>query len=318
MLSAFTLALSATAPVFLLVLLGLVLKYFKFLDDAFVGKASELVFYLFLPCLFFFTLLDADIAGFLSPTLSLSLLLFTVGFYLFLELLVKLVPALKSCAGEFCQSSFRSNLAFIGLSFCAGAYGEEGLARAAVIVAFLTITYNILSVITLEKHLSASSRSSIWALIRRIAKNPLIIAIVSGMACNPVSDWVPDFVKTSGDYLAQITLPLALLCIGASLSLKPRAESRYGLVLGLVVFFKLILMPALAVMLVWYLGYSDMDVGITFLLLSAPTASASFVMVAAMGGDARLTANFIAATTIGSLFSVSIGLTLINLYLVTS
>ncbi|MBB6521979.1 AEC family transporter [Pseudoteredinibacter isoporae] len=314
MLSAFTLAFAATAPVFLLVLLGLLLKFFKFLDDAFVSKASELVFYLFLPCLFFFTLLDTDIAGFLSPGLSLSLLLFTVGFYLFLELLVKLVPALQPCAGEFCQSSFRSNLAFIGLSFCAGAYGDEGVARAAVIVAFLTIAYNILSVITLEKHLSASSRSSIWMLLKRIAKNPLIIAIVAGIACNPIANVVPEFVKQGGSYLAQITLPLALLCIGASLSLKSGSDTRHGFALGLVVFFKLLLMPVLAVLLVWQLGYSDMEVGITFLLLSAPTASASFVMVAAMGGDARLTANFIAATTIGSLFSVSIGFALLNLF----
>lgn len=313
MLSAFTLAFSATAPVFLLVLLGLLLKYFKFLDDAFVGKASELVFYLFLPCLFFFTLLETDIENFLSPKLSVSLLLFTLCFYVFLELLVKCVPKLQACAGEFCQSSFRSNLAFIGLSFCAGAYGDEGVARAAVIVAFLTIAYNILSVITLEKHLAGSSRSSLVDLLKRIAKNPLIIAIVAGIACNPIANFVPEFVKQSGGYLAQITLPLALLCIGASLSLKSQSDSKHGFALGLVVFFKLVLMPALAVLLVWMMGHSEMEIGITFLLLGAPTASASFVMVAAMGGDARLTANFIAATTIGSLFSVSIGFALLNI-----
>lgn len=34
MLAAFTLAFSATAPVFLLVLLGVFLKYLKYLDDS--------------------------------------------------------------------------------------------------------------------------------------------------------------------------------------------------------------------------------------------------------------------------------------------
>ncbi len=313
-MTSFMLAFTATAPVFLLVLLGVLLKYLKYLDDAFVAKASELVFYLFLPCLFFFTLLDTDIASFLSPGLSASLVLFTLAFYIFLELLVRYVPALQGNAGEFCQSSFRSNLAFIGLSFCAGAYGEEGLARAAVIVAFITITYNVLSVITLERHLGRQNRSSVATLVTRVAKNPLIVAIVLGIACNPFAELIPSVVKQSGGYLAQITLPLALLCIGASLSIKTQSEGQ-GLSIALVLFFKLLLMPWLAVFMVWWLGYSNMELGIVFLLLSAPTASASFVMVAAMGGNARLTANYIAATTIGSLFSVSIGFALLNMFL---
>ncbi|WP_299772271.1 AEC family transporter [uncultured Pseudoteredinibacter sp.] len=312
MLEAFSLALSVTAPVFILVLLGTVLKYFNYLDDVFVAKASELIFYLFLPCLFFFTLLDTDLSTFLSPSLSLVLVLFTIAFYLFLELLVKFIPSLKSVAGEFCQSSFRSNLAFIGLSFCAGAYGEEGLARAAVLVAFVTVVYNILSVLTLERHLNSSNKSSFLSLVQRIAKNPLVVAIVLGVACNPLAELFPKPIKQSGSYLAQITLPMALMCIGASLSIKSMTAGQ-SKVIALVVFLKLLLMPLLAVVLVWYLNYSAMDIGIVFLLLSAPTASASFVMVAAMGGDARLTANFIAATTVGSLFTVSLGFAALNL-----
>nr|WP_299976147.1 AEC family transporter [uncultured Pseudoteredinibacter sp.] len=224
------------------------------------------------------------------------------------------MPLLRPVAGEFCQSSFRSNLAFIGLSFCAGAYGEEGLARAAVLVAFITVVYNILSVLTLERHLNSSDKSSIFSLLKRIAKNPLVMAIVLGVVCNSLAGLFPVPLKQSGAYLAQITLPMALLCIGASLSVKSLAAGQ-SKVIALVLFFKLLLMPLLAVFIVWSLGYGAMDIGIVFLLLSAPTASASFVMVAAMGGDARLTANFIAATTIGSLFTVSLGFAVLNIFM---
>ncbi len=60
------------------------------------------------------------------------------------------------------------------------------------------------------------------------------------------------------------------------------------------------------------LGFRGIDLGILFLMCSAPTASASFIMVKAMGGNYKLAANIIALTSLGSIVSVSLGIMILR------
>ncbi len=52
--------------------------------------------------------------------------------------------------GVVIQGSYRANTAIIGLAYVANAYGETGIALAAIYVAPMTILYNILAVIALS------------------------------------------------------------------------------------------------------------------------------------------------------------------------
>ena len=65
-LAAFEYTLAVTAPVFLIVFLGLYLKYSKRIDDGFIGTASKLVFNLCLPVLMFLAILGYHIFLYIS------------------------------------------------------------------------------------------------------------------------------------------------------------------------------------------------------------------------------------------------------------
>ena len=52
-----------------------------------------------------------------------------------------------------------------------------------------------------------------------------------------------------------------------------------------------------------------------FLLAAAPTASASFIMARALGGNSQLAANIIAISTLFSIVTASLGLALLKVYL---
>ena len=117
---------------------------------------------------------------------------------------------------------------------------------------------------------------------------------------------LPPILLQTGEYFAQMTLPLALLCTGASLSLKAlRADSRNAIIASS---GKLLIVPFIITLCGYWLGFRGMDLGILFLMTSAPTAAASYIMVRAMKGNSVLAANIIAITTFGSILVASIGI----------
>jgi len=117
-------------------------------------------------------------------------------------------------------------------------------------------------------------------------------------------------VLQSGEYFANITLPLALLCTGAALDFRSLRHDPKDTVLAAA--GKLLLVPLLFVGggILW--GFRGIELGILLLLSSAPTAAASYVMVRAMGGNAPLAANIIALTTAGSLLTTSAGIVVLR------
>jgi predicted permease len=172
----------------------------------------------------------------------------------------------------------------------------------------VTILFNILSVVTLNNSLHA--RQGVGPVIRSVATNPLIIGIVLALPVSIAGLRLPAIVLQSGEYFANMTLPLALLCTGAALDFRSLRHDPRDTVLAAA--GKLLLVPLLFVGggVAW--GFRGMELGILLLMSSAPTAAASYVMVRAMGGNAALAANIIALTTLGSLLTTSLGVVVLR------
>lgn len=73
----------------------------------------------------------------------------------------------------------------------------------------------------------AQGNVSLWRVLNNVLRNPLIIAIVLGYVVNHLEFTFPKILQTTGNYLASMTLPLALICTGASIQFKGmRKDSR--------------------------------------------------------------------------------------------
>ena len=211
--------------------------------------------------------------------------------------------------GVMVQAAFRSNLGVIGLALCASAYGEGGLALASVLMAALTVLYNVLSLFILSVYSKGAFIPG--RVLLDIAKNPLILAIVTALGLAWTHAPVPVVLLEAGGYLGAMALPLALLGTGAGMSIKTlRASSE---VTAVVVLLKAALLPGVVTGLAWWLGYRGSALGVLFLLFASPTASASYAMVAAMGANDRLAANLITTTTLACIATCSAGLFLLAL-----
>ncbi len=291
--------LETTLPIFILVLLGLLLRRRSVIDDAFIATSSKLVFNITLPVLMFMAVARSDSGA--GQHLPL------IGFVLSAALLGALLSALWAGAlmlsvpqrGAFIQASFRSNLGIIGLALCINAYGEEGGVLGALLLAVITPVYNLLAVFFLTRQQQVR-----WlAQLRLILSNPLIIAIVLAVPFSALQWPLPEVALRVGNSLAAMTLPLALIGVGGSLSFA--ALRRGSAVVLHIVTLKLLVVPVIIAVAAWVCGFRGVELGVICLMLASPTAAAAFVMARSMGADAELTANAIALTTIGSVLTVS-------------
>ena len=204
--------------------------------------------------------------------------------------------------GVVVQGGFRSNMGIIGLAYCVNAFGDAGLVAASLYLGLVTILFNILAVITLNR--SLNHRGGVASTLKGIARNPLIISIVAALFIAGLEWDIPELLVQSGGYFSQMTLPLALICTGASLDFRAlRADFRSAMISAVC---KLMIVPLLLIAAGIAVGFRGLELGVLALMSSAPSAAASYIMVRAMGGNSALAANIIVLTTMGSLLTTSV------------
>ncbi|MFQ3201409.1 MAG: malonate transporter [Zhongshania sp.] len=292
---------SITGPIFVVLALGIYLNRAQIINDNFIEIGSKLVFNITLPALLFISISQTSIAESANLKLVLFGLVATFIVYLMLELVAQWLIPRREDRGVVVQGGFRSNMGIVGLAYCVNAYGGPGLVAASLYLALVTILYNILAVITLNRSLKRAG--GVAKTLKDIARNPIILSIVAALPFATMAWPLPSLLLRSGEYFAQMTLPLALLCTGASLNFQAlRADLNSALVSTIC---KLMVVPMLLISGGIALGFRGMDLGVLALMSSAPTAAASYIMVRTMAGNAALAANIIVMTTLGSLFSTS-------------
>ncbi|EAR11179.1 AEC family transporter [Reinekea blandensis] len=307
MLELILFSLQVTLPIAILVVLGVWFRRLEWISEPFNQGASKLVFNVALPALLFVNIVTADADSQVSWTIVGFGALFTVGSFFLLSLLSRWVTPIREERGVFVQGSFRGNMGIVGLAFCYSAFGVEGATLASVYLAVLSLVYNVLAVMTLNRWTtSESERSILRSTFSSLIRNPLIIAILVSGVWRTSGVPVPGFVVEAAEYLAQMTLPLALLSIGASLSWSGFISA--GRVTAWASLLKLIVLPYMAAGLAFLFGFRGMELGVMYLMMATPTAAASYMMVRAMGGNASLAASIIAVTTVLSLLTTSVGL----------
>ncbi|MFW1677654.1 AEC family transporter [Pontibacter sp. JAM-7] len=300
------------APIFVIVLLGFILRRVALIDDAFVHTASKLVFVVTLPALVFMSIARTDFQAVFNPEQLGFVFIGTLVFFTGLWLTSRRFIHRAEDLGVFIQGSFRSNYGIIGLAISYNLYSDSGLAQASLLLALVIPLFNVLSILALTlPHHQTDGRRFRGALLE-VVRNPLIIAVILALPISYLSIDLPDVVQRSGRYFANMTLPLALLTIGASLnmeSLKSTSGQAFWATTN-----KLLLMPVMLTLGAYLAGFEGQDLTLLMILFGCPTAAASFVMAKTMRGNAELAANIILATTLGSVLTLSTGIYLMRVW----
>ena len=294
--------LDVFVPPFGLLLLGALLKRHLLPADAIWAGIERLVFWALMPALLVSAIASVDLA---------ALPLGRMGLAIWLSLLIGAAVSL-GLARLFrvdhpgTTSVFQGGIRFnnlMGFAVIGGVFGAGGTALGAVatglIVPFVqTLTTLVFAVGPGVGGPTAGGRISPRRVLRQLLLNPLLLACLAGFAVALLGG-LPAGVKPLLLSLGQASVALGLLCVGAALSLGALG-GRLPLQLATSA-IKLLLMPFLALWLGRWFGLDPLPLAAAVVFMALPTATTSYVMARAMGGDAPLMA---ALTSLEHLLSV--------------
>lgn len=307
--SIFSQIFAVTAPIFSLVLIGVLLKRFRLLSEPFIQGASMLVYKATLPVLLGLATYRANIPAVLDSPLFI--------YYVFANLVIVLLSGVVAWRlirsdqrAVFIQGGFRGNHGIIALALVMSLYGDEGLQIAGLMSGLAGILNNSISVLVFSIF-STRYRPTWLNVLREVMLNPMIIGVLIGAALSLMALELPLWLEETADLFGSMSVPLALLCIGATLSIK--AFKSTGWLATHATLMKLIWVPLIFTALGGYWGIKGMELGTLFLFLAVPTASASYVLAKISGDDATLAANIIVLSTFFSMVTVTLGLYVLQL-----
>jgi len=286
-------------PIFFIIILGWGARKKGFITPEFLVPANRLVYYLSIPAMIFGAIVKSSFHEQFDAKVLFLTLFAAAGIYTVAYLITKIIKMDPARAGAFIQSSGHGNIGYIGLPIAFYYLGEAALAKAGIIAGFLMILQNLLSVIALQLHdTSGTRRAGIKPLIKKLLGNPVIIGAMTGIIVSALGIPVPRVISRSLDILGGLAPPMALLLIGASLSMQLMRQYLRP-TMGTVI-LKLVMLPAGGLLLFSLLHLGPEDYLPALILLCSPTATISYVMAKEMHGDADFAVATISASTLFS------------------
>ncbi len=303
--------ISALLPVFLLIVLGFILKRSLMRLETQWHGLERLTYYVLFPMLLIQTLVKADLSKVPVAGVGGALLLSALTMSL---LCLALRPTFSrwDIDGPAFTSIFQGATrwqTYVALAVSGNLFGETGLALASVAMVAIIPLVNVLSVSVLA-HYASPEKQSVRAIVMTVVKNPLIWACAIGLAVNVTHLPLPKIWHEVAEALGRSSLGIGLLVTGAGLHLE--GMFRPSLAASVAVFLKLVLMPVLAIALALWFGISGSSLVIVAACSAVPTSSSAYVMARQMGGDAPLLAQIITLQTILAALTMPVVIALVT------
>jgi predicted permease len=302
--------IAALLPVFLLIVLGLILKRSLMRLETQWHGLERLTYYVLLPMLLIQTLVKADLTKVPVVGVGGALLISALAMSL---LCLALRPLLARMAidGPAFSSIFQGATrwqTYVALAISGNLYDDTGLALASVAMVAIIPLVNVFGVAVLAHYASPEKRSA-RAIAMTVVRNPLIWACAIGLAVNMVHLPLPKIWHEVADALGRSSLAIGLLVTGAGLHLEGLFRPSVGAAVGVIL--KLVLMPAMAVALALLFGLTGANLVIVTACAAVPASSSGYVLARQMGGDAPLLAQIITLQTIFAALTMPVAIALV-------
>ena len=302
-MDSFIYSINSTVPIFLVMIVGWVIKQLGVIDDHFANVANKYVFKAALPVLLFRDLSKADFYSqfdirFVGYCAIVTIAMFG-GVWIFTDLLMKD----KTMRGSFIQCSCRSSAAILGMAFIQNMYSETGMAPLMIVAA--VPLFNVISVVALTFKANPVDGVSIEDMPKKdgikkaclnIVTNPIIIGIVVGLLASLVRLQLPAILDKTVNSIAQTATPIALICIGAGFEGRKAIKKIKPTLVG--TFIKLIGLAAIFIPIAVYMGFRNQELMAILIMLASPTTVTSYIMSKNMNNGEVLASSIIVLTTV--------------------
>lgn len=300
--------LLSVIPIFGLVMTGFIAK--RLLPSHELWKGIEaLVYYLFFPILL---ILEISKANFSEPGL-IEALFATFMATLLIALLLFPIKQLFKIENRLFTSIFQGGTrynSYVFLALSQSLFGSAGIIIAGVFMAYMIITINILCIAVLNLYGGhQNGKKSLGGIFIALLKNPLIIGVLIGIVANLLQIELTGPLKQWMLYLGNSATPLSLMSVGAGLIMMMDAGKMKAITFAIAV--KLLLMPAITLLLLQLLNVDGVTAGIALLFATMPSAGNAYILSRQMGGDSEAMASIITWSTLFSIITIPLIMSLI-------
>ncbi|MCG1002969.1 MULTISPECIES: AEC family transporter [Halobacterium] len=278
-----------------LLLVGTGLRVAGVLDAARTQLLNDAAYYVALPALVFVSTYDRDVAELVSPSLLGGLLFVLFATAAVAWLVHRHRPERRRRSVAVTQS-YHSNLGYLGLPLVAATFNDDVTAVASVVLGVVSLTQVPLTVFVLTTVSDADA--SLAEEVAKLGRNPVLLALVAGLVVGSAGLALPGPAVTGLDLLGTLSLPIALLCVGASLDVDlPNVDVGAT---AAVTALKIVVMPAIAWATFSLLSVDAATFTAAVVMLGTPTAVSTYVFANELGGDEAFASLNVFVTTLAS------------------
>lgn len=284
-------------PVFAVIVTGYVFSRLKLLPDGVGDSLIQFLFYVAIPALLFVVIAQEEtkallnwpfIVSFGGATVAVFLLMLAFGIYF--------LKSTAVAATMLAMIAVASNTGIVGLPLLHSLFGNKVIVLAAL-ANILVVLLIIIQVFLLEatRPKEPDEVVSILAHLKKVLLNPVILSTILGLAyaISPLS--LPKVVVNYLDVLSAAVAPCALFAIG--MSIRPASIVESGATVMLAASAKLIVLPALALLIVLSVGADPLVAVAVVVSAALPTAKNEFILAKQYHQSEELAAQTVSLTT---------------------
>mgnify|MGYP001561065814 CR=1 FL=1 len=307
--------IAAIVPIFLLILVGVVIKLFEnirhpvwarmcntvgFCDDRWSRVLNLFALYVALPALIIHSLAHTSRQQLIGRQMLFTTVVVLVAAALFMFLVTKLLKMRKDLANAYILCGFFGNVAYIGPPFILALLpGTEG--SVSVLIAVHVLVAFTVGVAILEH--SKHPHIQLDQMLRDVLVNPLILAAIVGLLLLYLKILPPGPIDSALRMLAASASPTVLIAIGLFIARRIRFDKALWHAIA-ISGIKLIALPLIFVIVGNIMSFKT---GFTPSILEAgmPVALANFALAEIYPMDKRIVAKSIIVSTVLSIFTLS-------------
>ena len=299
--------LNAIFPIFALLFLGSLLKHFNITNDTFLKTSDKLVYFIFFPVMLFWKIGSSAPDMGASVNLCAASILAVVIVYLISLAMIRLFHISSFQAGAFSQACYRFNT-YIGMALVMNTLGESGIRYFGILIGFVIPIINVLAVSTLIWHSGKKGGfgQNLKYLLKALISNPLILGCVAGLFFSKSQLSFPTFIDNTFTLMTAVTMPLALISIGGSLTLTGLKNNTKVCFISSML--KLLILPTIGFFLLKSFSIAGIPFKTGMIFFALPTSTAIYVLSAQLNSDTQLASAAIMLSTLLSIFSLSAAL----------
>jgi hypothetical protein len=287
------------APVFIIIAVGGLIEHLTRMDD---HSLSEIILYVFTPCLVFTSIIQSSLGEHVWAAIAL---IATVVLLVMIGVSWGIGKALsldQKSMSAFILATSLVNTGNIGLSVNLLAFGQTGLQLAVVYYVISSVLSYTIGIVV-ASHGTQGLRESLTS----VARLPHIYAVLVAFAVRFLEIEVPDPIYQPINLIAQATIPAMLVVLGMELVRPtPDSHSHNWSLVGLSSAIKLCLPIVPVLLLSSLMGFGGLPRKVTLVQACMPTAILAVIFTVKFKGNSQFVTRAIMIATLASVATLTI------------